>query len=190
MGEAGEPRRSLEPVRTPRHHLRVRRHFGPVGKAQEVREFAGQLHLMSYSDNLLVTVHIRFGTIQRRPTVTRPPQSDRSPGPKGISNCLLPLGRPGGSSYFHVPASGCARIRCRSQQHDLPINASSGRGEKVQATSDCLRKLLDTLRIRFGRIDSSEAPNTANDRADQLALSAACVDGLSLRKLLVPGLLR
>jgi hypothetical protein len=139
---------------------------------------------------LLVTVHIRFGTIQRRPTVTRPPQSDRSPGPEGISNCLLPLGRPGGSSYFHVPASGCARIRCRSQQHDLPINASSGRGEKVQATSDCLRKLLDTLRIRFGRIDSSEAPNTANDRADQLALSAACVDGLSLRKLLVPGLLR
>jgi hypothetical protein len=49
--------------------------------------------------------------------------------------------------------------------------------------------LLDTLRIKFGRIDSSEAPNTANDRADQLALSAAWADGLSLRKPLVPGLL-
>jgi hypothetical protein len=54
--------------------------------------------------------------------------------------------------------------------------------------TDILIPVLDTLRIKFG-IDSSEAPNTANDRADQLALSAAWADGLSLRKPLVPGLL-
>ncbi|MFG3013763.1 hypothetical protein ACGFZB_25640 [Streptomyces cinerochromogenes] len=55
--------------------------------------------------------------------------------------------------------------------------------------TEILIRVLDTLRIKFGRIDSSEAPNTANDRADQLALSAAWAEGLSLRKLLVPGLL-
>jgi hypothetical protein len=57
--------------------------------------------------------------------------------------------------------------------------------------TDILIHVPDTLRIKFGRIDSSEAPNTANDRADQrqLALSAAWADGLSLRKPLVPGLL-
>ncbi|MEH0420725.1 hypothetical protein [Streptomyces sp. B21-083] len=48
--------------------------------------------------------------------------------------------------------------------------------------TDILIRVLDTLRIKFGRIDSSEAPNTANDRGDQLALSAAWADGLSLRK--------
>jgi hypothetical protein len=41
-----------------------------------------------------------------------------------------------------------------------------------------------------GRTESSEAPNTVNERADHLALSAACADGLSSRKSLVPGLLR
>ncbi|MFD5341142.1 S1 family peptidase [Streptomyces hawaiiensis] len=55
--------------------------------------------------------------------------------------------------------------------------------------TDILIRVLDTLRIKFGRIDSSEAPNMTNDRADQLALSAAWADGLSLRKPLVPGLL-
>jgi hypothetical protein len=60
----------------------------------------------------------------------------------------------------------------------------------VDSSDAMLRLLLDTLRIKFGRIDSSEAPNTANDRADQLALSAAWADGLSLRKPLVPGSLR
>lgn len=43
------------------------------------------------------------------------------------------------------------------------------RGDRVHTPG---LALLDTLRIKFGRIDSSEAPNTANDRADQLALSA------------------
>ncbi|GAA3552323.1 hypothetical protein [Streptomyces osmaniensis] len=38
--------------------------------------------------------------------------------------------------------------------------------------TDILIRVLDTLRIKFGR-DSPEAPNTANDRANQLALSAA-----------------
>jgi hypothetical protein len=38
------------------------------------------------------------------------------------------------------------------------------------------------LRIKFGRIDSSEAPNTANDRADQLALSVGMSGRLVLAK--------
>ncbi|KRE82670.1 hypothetical protein ASG86_10110 [Arthrobacter sp. Soil764] len=40
--------------------------------------------------------------------------------------------------------------------------------------------LLDTLRIKFGRIDSSHAPNTANDRAG----SARAICGMRVRVIL------
>ena len=65
----------------------------------------------------------------------------------------------------------CARIWAREWNVD---NARWGipTGHVGEGSDRPSMSILDTLRIKFGRIDSSEAPNTANDRADQLALSA------------------
>ncbi|MFF5538618.1 hypothetical protein ACFY71_40260 [Streptomyces cinerochromogenes] len=94
----------------------------------------------------------------------RAPGTSTKMGEEEIRNLLLI----GLNSHFEGQASG-------------EVFSNTGK-------TDLLIRVLDTLRIKFGR-DSPEAPNTANDRADQLALSAAWGDGLSLRKPLVPGLL-
>ncbi|MEU9429046.1 hypothetical protein AB0D87_40665 [Streptomyces sp. NPDC048342] len=93
-----------------------------------------------------------------------------------------------------LASSGSCHARAELAQEANASNShfeGQAAGEVFNNTgkTDILVRILDTLRIKFGRIDSSEAPNTANGGADQLALSAAWADGLSLRKPLVPGLL-
>lgn len=67
----------------------------------------------------------------------------------------------------------------------LPHPSEQANGTGLLKTGYCTRCVSssDVLIV-------PEAPNTANDQADQLALSAACADGLSVRKPLVLGLLR
>jgi hypothetical protein len=71
--------------------------------------------------------------------------------------------------HLRAVAEDLGDERGRAFEDELTDGSVAG-AEEVDA--QVAQPLLDTLRIKFGRIDSSEAPNTANDRADQLALSA------------------
>jgi hypothetical protein len=103
----------------------------------------------------------------------------------------FPMRERSDAATYSVPIKRKKIVPTKTTVPAKPFRPEPARAEAhYEAALEVLRNQRNALERAPGTsADSSEAPNTANDRADQLAPSAAWADGLSLRKPLVPGLL-